>query len=779
MQGHRPARIRSLWLAAIVAMAVGSRVSLAQETRPSGALRSLTIEDIVATREIVDQQLSPDGREVAFTVRRARLATDDYETRLMLVAVDPGARARVAWTASRIDNLRWVPGDTALTFLAPSSGRPQVLRLARGQQNPQPLLSASLRVVAFEWSPDASALALLVQEVVDSISQHHWANNGILYDSNLTAADLWAGTGSRRPPEQVVHWSSATGRFDTLWTAPDAILEMVWSPDGTRLAVQYRASGRPADMNNMDIGVLSPGTKAFEPIVTWTGWEEHPRWAPDGRALVFQSEGPLLEDDRHWVQQNTMFVSHLDGGVPTPVGPWNQLREAHPFAWTPQGSELLFERGGRSGGAVEAIRVADGLQRRLARTDDHLSRCSAATDAGVISCVRERLTVAPEIALVDPSSGSVRTLTHLHPEYDTLRLGSGRELRWLNRYGATTNGFLFTPPDFQPGHRYPFLVCLYGFNGVFSAQGQWISSLPVAALAADGFVILLMNHPYYGPFRWGGAEAEVATFWERDNTLASIEAAVDTLVAMGVADRRRGGIMGWSMGSYWADLAVTRTRLFRVASSGEIGARTPGTYWAGNAQTRYLQRSMFGGPPTGASYARYLQTAPTLVSPPHDVPVLREFDTQSVWGLEYVAWLEQGAMMEMVFYPNSGHVFDRPAQRYSSMLRNRAWFNFWLQGETHQGWVSADEYAQWETWRSQLERIQQRASGAKNRAASSCRVIAQTGDSTKPRLCSWSFSWGTRTSKRVRRCARPRPRSIPRGLGPVIEGLDGHAGLGP
>ena len=181
------------------------------------------------------------------------------------------------------------------------------------------------------------------------------------------------------------------------------------------------------------------------------------------------------------------------------------------------------------------------------------------------------------------------------------------------------------------------MICLYGFTRIFSAQGQWITSLPVAALTADGFVVLLMNHPYYGPFRWGGSEAEVATFWERDNTLASIESAVDTLVSMGLADRLRGGIMGWSMGSYWADLAITRTRLFRAASSGEIGARTPGTYWAGNAQIRYLQRSLFGGPPSGASYARYAQTAPPLIPPPRDVPVLREFDTESVWGLEYAA----------------------------------------------------------------------------------------------------------------------------------------------
>ena len=84
--------------------------------------------------------------------------------------------------------------------------------------------------------------------------------------------------------------------------------------------------------------------------------------------------------------------------------------------------------------------------------------------------------------------------------------------------------------------------------------------------------------------------------------------------------------------------------------------------------------------------------------------MLREFDTQSIWGLEYAAWLEKGAMMEMVFYPKAGHVFERPVQRRSSMRRNRAWFNFWLRGETRQDWASAEEYAQWKAWRARLVR---------------------------------------------------------------------------
>ena len=679
---------------------IGPKRMLAQELLRPTVTRTISLNDIVATREIVDQQLAPDGHAVAFTVRRARLATGDYESQLLLLAVESGASPAIKWRAPLIENLRWVPDGTAFTFIGTYAGRPQVLQQLLPGGPPHPLLPATLPVVAFEWSPDGTSLALVVQGEADSATRRAWADNGIVYDSTLSVAELLQGVGAR-PPMRLLRWCRLTGLVDTLWTAPESIHEIVWSPDGTRLAVVYRASTRPADVNNLDIGILTLRTRAFVPAVTWMGWEERPRWSPDGTALVFQSQGPL-PDGRHWVQRNALFVSRLDGHGPTPLGPWTSLSGAYPITWTSHGRSIYFERAGRSGGAVEILAASGGLARPVSHTADHLSRCSAVASVGWVSCVRQNLTLPPEIARLDLASGAVRTLTHLHPEYDTLRLGAGTELTWTNRYGAITNGFLITPPGFVQGQRYPFLVALYGFSRQFSAQAQWITSFPVQALAADGFAVLLMNHPEYGPFRWQG-ESEVATFWERDNTLASIEAAVDKLVALGVADSARGGIMGWSMGSLWADYAITRTRLFRVASSGEIGARLPTTYWVGNADQRYIQRALFGGPPNGTSYARYLQSSPSLAPPPRDIPVLREFDSHSVWGLEYAAWLEQGARMEMIFYPDAGHVFERPAQRLNSMRRNRAWFNFWLRGVEDSGQASPAEYARWRSWRGLLK----------------------------------------------------------------------------
>jgi len=169
-----------------------------------------------------------------------------------------------------------------------------------------------------------------------------------------------------------------------------------------------------------------------------------------------------------------------------------------------------------------------------------------------------------------------------------------------------------------------------------------------------------------------------------------------------IADPSRCGIMGFSMGSYWTDLAITRSTRFQAASSEETGARSPTSYWLGDATWKWVQRAMFGGPPAGDSYPQYLQSSPTLMPPPRGIPVLREYETRSLHGLEYTTWQERGAQVEIVFYPEEEHSFVQPAHRLSSMRRNLDWFNFWLRGVENPALTAAPQYTRWRQMRDAI-----------------------------------------------------------------------------
>lgn len=671
-------------------------------THPLPVRRRIELTDIVRLRDITEQQIAHGGDAVAFVTRQALIETNDYRSTLYVVGARNGGEPRRLVDGRSISNVRWIVEDRAITYLMVAEATPRtIFRLSLHGGGPQPVLTAfRSEIESFEWSPDGHLLAMLVADPADSAEHRAVEADGLVFRETFDVRTLLEGRSSSRQTRLVVY-STDTQNFDTLWTAPAREAgALSWSPDGRRIALQYKRSERAEDANNFDIGIVNLHTQSFTPVVDWSGVEEDPVWAPDGRSLVFVSQGDLARRGG-WLHINTLFVSNLDGRLPLALGPPESLSNANIIGWTGDGANVFLDRSGRSTGYIGRLSSTGGKVVAVSRTTDHLSRCASDRSGAWLSCIRQNATTPPDIALVDANSGEVRTLTHLNPEFDSIALGATTELTWKNRYGALTNGFLVYPTGYRRGQRYPFLVILYGFENRFSAQAQWITSFPVQAFAANGFAVLLMNYPAYEPFIWDRDYGR-AGFSDRDNPVASVEEAVDTLIGMGMADPSRGGILGWSMGSYWTDLTLIRSRQFRAASSGETGGRSPGTYWLGNNQWRYVQRSFIGGPPFGSSYPNYLVSSPPLLAPPQDIPILREYASTRVDALEYTLWWEQDAKMELVFYPAEEHVFVQPLHRLSSMKRNLDWFTFWLCGVEDPDRRYAEQYRRWKIMRHRI-----------------------------------------------------------------------------
>jgi dipeptidyl aminopeptidase/acylaminoacyl peptidase len=666
--------------------------------------RGIRLEDILRLREVSELRIAPDGRHVAYAVREARVDVNEYIVTLYIVDWDGHRRPRKVAVSTAITNIRWNPDSRRLTYLGRDGATSGLFQydVEAGRWKPLPV-PATGPIEQYEWSPDSVSLLLLVSDTATTIERRAVAADGIVLGPLLGARDLIDGTWIKRPPHLLL-FRPKRATLDTIWTAPSAatgaVPGLAWSPSGTQVAVAYRPSDDPPDVNNIDVGVLTISSRRMTPVVRWPGRESNPLWSPDGSRLAFMSEGDVAGRP-HWLAINTIFVAEVKGGQPAALAPSSVLSLASPLGWASDGSGIIFQRSAGATGYVAVVSGdGSGVVRPLSKTEYHLSRCSMAVAPQRLACLRQNATVPPEIAVLD-SGGNPRAVTRLNPEYDQIALGDVQELRWKNRYGNQSNGFLLTPPGAKGSLRRPLLVILYGFENAFITQAG-VTSYPAQAFAAAGFVVLLMNFPPYHPFRWGGADVETAAFSDRDNPVASIEAAVDTLVEIGIADPSRCGIMGFSTGSYWADLAITRSSRFQAASSEETGARSPTSYWLGDATWKWVQRAIFGGPPAGDSYPRYLQSSPTLMPPPRGIPVLREYESRSLHGLEYTTWQERGGQVEIVFYPQEEHIFVQPVHRLRSMQRNLDWFNFWLRGVENPTPYLAAQYTRWRRMRDAL-----------------------------------------------------------------------------
>jgi dipeptidyl aminopeptidase/acylaminoacyl peptidase len=65
------------------------------------------------------------------------------------------------------------------------------------------------------------------------------------------------------------------------------------------------------------------------------------------------------------------------------------------------------------------------------------------------------------VAVADLSTGSVRVLTDLNPEFHHLQLEPGKRIDVTNRYGDQFHGYVVLPPDHRLGQRYPLIITRY------------------------------------------------------------------------------------------------------------------------------------------------------------------------------------------------------------------------------------------------------------------------------------------------------------------------------
>ena len=154
--------------------------------------------------------------------------------------------------------------------------------------------------------------------------------------------------------------------------------------------------------------------------------------------------------------------------------------------------------------------------------------------------------------------------------------------------------------------------------------------------------------------------------------------------------------------------------MFKAASSCESAAYNPGSYWLLSPDMAFYQRGLLGGSYFENPTLLYGRFAPSLNARHVHTPLLMEYNSESLFGLEfYWALKERGVPVELIFYPESGHVFQKPKQRVSSMQRNLDWFRFWLNGEEEDDPAKAEQYARWRELRKLQEKNEATRTGSK------------------------------------------------------------------
>ncbi len=139
---------------------------------------------------------------------------------------------------------------------------------------------------------------------------------------------------------------------------------------------------------------------------------------------------------------------------------------------------------------------------------------------------------------------------------------------WKGALDETVEGILYYPTSYQAGRKYPLVVMIHGGPHGHDADAfreSW--AYPHNLFTQRGAFLLKPNYhgsSNYG-LKWGESISGAST---TDLEWIDVEKGVDALIAKGLVDAEKLGVLGWSNGSIITIELTTRTTRYKAAGAG-------------------------------------------------------------------------------------------------------------------------------------------------------------------------------------------------------------------
>ena len=653
-------------LLAFLLVALSASVASAQQ-------RVLTPEAILATTNITDAQLSPDGQRIIFQAARPR--RDDEKpgaaiSQLWLMPAKGGQPEQFTFNDKGDRLPRWSPDGTLIAFLSQrgDSTSTQIYVISPTGGEAVQLTKSESSVSSFEWSPDGSRIAYIVKDPKTKEEQENekQGKDWVVADQNYKHTRL-----------HVIDVKTRESKLITSQTL--TVQEFEWSPDGKQFLLGITDTPN-VDDSYMRVRLVTIPAGGGEPklVARTEGKLTNPGWSPDGKWISWL--GATSIDDPF---AGSVFIVPSSGGTQENLNV-GYKGTADWLGWLPgKPSTIVFRSIEGQVNLVSTISLPDKKKEVLLPSGlIWSSGPSFSRDGRTLVIAANSPTHPNEVFLVDTTAKKPQRLTQLNPHLNGVAFGAQEIVKWKSVDGWDIEGVLVKPVGFQRGVRYPLVMQAHGgpegadLNGWLGTATRWGQML-----AGRGFATFYPN--YRGSI---GRGVDFSKGDHRDlmgKEFQDMLTGIDHLIKEGIADGDRVGVGGGSYGGYTSAWAATYgserfkaavawmgiSNWYSMTGTSDIFTENSTVHWNAIMYENYelyLDRSPI----------RHIKKAntPTLIVHGAVDPRVPIGQSQEL----YTALKWKGVPVEFVTYPREGHGVQEKAHQMDFMTRVTAWFEKYL-----------------------------------------------------------------------------------------------------
>lgn len=653
-----------------------------------------SFEEVQSLKYIGSPVISPDGKNIAITMRSTDWEKNGYDTEIWLSknGEEPFQLTRTNDGSS--NNPQWSPDGRYLGFTASRGNKNQVYAISILGGEAFPVSDNKEGVQGFEWSPDGKSIyytALQPQTKSDKAREERYGMYEVdesefrmswLYKIDF---DPFAADPSSLPcyekPDSIYHtWDCIkTKKEEAVIDSVDfTIRNFSISPNGKFIAFTHSPDPMIISFMDTDISMYTVADSSYKTIIENNSSDFFDGWSPDSEAFVYNSN--LDDRTSNFYKNNQIFIYNTQTQSSTLLGndfdenlnflDWNNTGIY--FSATQKTKRLLF-KGDPDSGNVKVYADRPVQFGEVDFTRDGSKMAFTASNQNDLF----------ELYSAQTKDYNPIKLTNMTNQIKGWAVADSKVINWKSMDGTTIEGVLHTPQNFNPGEKYPLLVVIHGGpTGVDMPAPVFSYVYPINQWLNKGAVVLRVN--YRGSAGYGEAfrslnveNLGVGDAWD-------VLSGVDHLINQGYVDENKMGCMGWSQGGYISAFLTTTSDRFKAISVG-AGISNWMTYYV-NTDIHPFTRQYLKATPW-ENEEIYKKTSPMTFINNASTPTLiqhGEFDRRvpTPNAYELLQGLkDNGVPAKLYIYKGFGHGISKPKERLAAVWHNWQWFNKYLWGE--------------------------------------------------------------------------------------------------